>query len=622
MKHSLIRIFAVLLASASFLQVKAFNYDSTSCKTNNYIQAWGKLKLVGNQLCSESGTPVQLRGWSTHGYQWSGRSCFDDEKDFAAMKGFGANVARIAMYVTEGGSVNPDWIKNCIDWTASQGMYCIVDWHVMTPGTPTSYEKYKPAEFFASMAEYTKAKGYKHVMYEICGNPNDDTVEGTYNLELWADIKSYADNVLPAIAKVDPDAIVIVGTPQGCKDLVSPMELPLENTCGLQVMYSFHYSAYSDGQYLGNLQIAASPLPLFVTEWVTTDWNGKEDLCTNWSDSLIKVCSGVNFGNQLISWCNWSFSTEGGNSRSLNNADKYTPGNLSPSGLYVVNQLRKGDVKNTKTKSTPYQGTAITVSSTQATVVPVEKYDEGGEGVAYHEYATADECNTGDNTTRPYECVDMSYTDENQTSSYIHDIAEGEWISYTLNVEKPGFYRLIPTTDTTLSENLTVFLVDGVNAVRDLADTADPTWKVVTVSPYGRENGRWGETRLKTNRNKANHDFCLSFGKAGQQTLTIGFLSGSSVFGSFRLLPLGGDAVETVADELPVEIRPNPAADGVFRVSVEGEALVQVYDRLGRLCHSVPVAGEAVVNAALPAGLYLVKVISGSRSVVKKLLVF
>ena len=32
MKHSLIRIFAVLLASASFLQVKAFNYDNTSCQ--------------------------------------------------------------------------------------------------------------------------------------------------------------------------------------------------------------------------------------------------------------------------------------------------------------------------------------------------------------------------------------------------------------------------------------------------------------------------------------------------------------------------------------------------------------------------------------------------------------
>lgn len=622
MKHSLIRIFAVLLASASFLQVKAFNYDSTSCKTNNYIQAWGKLKLVGNQLCSESGTPVQLRGWSTHGYQWSGRSCYDDDKDFAGMKGFGANVARIAMYVTEGGSVNPEWIKNCIDWTASQGMYCIVDWHVMTPGTPTSYEKYKPAEFFASMAEYTKAKGYKHVMYEICGNPNDDTVVGTYNLELWADIKSYADNVLPAIAKVDPDAIVIVGTPQGCKDLVSPMELPLENTCGLQVMYSFHYSAYSDGQYLGNLQIAAASLPLFVTEWVTTDWQGKENLCANGSDSLIKVCSGVNLGNQLISWCNWSFSTEGGNSKSLNKADKYTPGNLSPSGLYVVNQLRKGDVTNTKTNSTPYQGSAITVSSTQATVVPVEKYDEGGESVAYHEYEkTAGSCNTGDNISRNSECVDVSYMDESQTSSYIHDIAEGEWLNYTVNVEKPGLYQVIPMTDTARSEHRMAFLVNGKNAIRDKADTADTTWKVVSVQPYVGA-GRWGETCLTTIRNKANHLFCLSFEKPGQQTLTIGFLSGGGVFGPFRLLPLGGDAVETVADELPVEIRPNPAADGVFRVRVEDEAQVQVYDRLGRLCHSVSVAGEATVNAALPAGLYLVKVISGGRIAVKKLIVY
>ena len=620
MKHSLIRIFAVLLASASFLQVQAFNYDSTSCQTNNYVQAWGKLKLVGNQLCSESGTPVQLRGWCTHGYQWSGRNCYDDKNDFAGMKKFGANVARITMYVNEGGYVNPAWVKNCMDWTNELGMYCIVDWQVMTPGTPTSYEQYQPAEFFVSMAEYAKSKGYKHIIYEICGEPNDTKVPGTYNPALWADIKTYAESVLPAIAKKDPDAVVIVGTPQNCKGLVSPMEDPL-NTCGLQVMYSFHYNACDDGQYLGNLQIAAASLPLFVSEWQTTELKGY-GMCTDWSDSLLKVCSGVNFGKQLISWCNWSFSTEGGESRSLNRADYYTTNNLSQSGKYVVGKLRKGDVTNTKNNSTPYQGTAIGVSSAETTLVPVEKYDEGGEGVAYREYATADECNTGDNTTRQYECVDISFTDESQTSSYIHHIAEGEWISYTLDVEKPGLYRLVPMTDTTRSENLTAFLVDGVNAVRDLADTANPTWKVVTVSPYGRENGRWGETRLKTNRNKANHDFCLFFGKAGLHTLTIGFLSDGSVFGPFKLLPLGGDAVEAVADGLPVEIRPNPAADGVFRVSVEGEALVQVYDRLGKLCHSVPVSGEATVNASLPAGLYLVKVVSGSRSVVKKLLVF
>ena len=41
------------------------------------------------------------------------------------MKKFGANIARIAMYVSpyEGGYINMDWIKNCIKWTSELNIY-------------------------------------------------------------------------------------------------------------------------------------------------------------------------------------------------------------------------------------------------------------------------------------------------------------------------------------------------------------------------------------------------------------------------------------------------------------------------------------------------------------------
>ena len=42
------------------LTANASGFDDT-----NYIEKWGQLKLVGNQLSSSSGVAVQLKGWST-----------------------------------------------------------------------------------------------------------------------------------------------------------------------------------------------------------------------------------------------------------------------------------------------------------------------------------------------------------------------------------------------------------------------------------------------------------------------------------------------------------------------------------------------------------------------------
>ena len=99
-RHFLLTLLACLLG----VQVFALDYSNeNSCYNNNYVAEWGKLKLVGNQLCSESGQPVQLRGWSTHGKNWQGE-CFNGKDDFEGMKKKGANIARIAMYLINGGN--------------------------------------------------------------------------------------------------------------------------------------------------------------------------------------------------------------------------------------------------------------------------------------------------------------------------------------------------------------------------------------------------------------------------------------------------------------------------------------------------------------------------------------
>jgi len=93
--------------------------------------------------------------------------------------------------------------------------------------------------------------------------------------------------------------------------------------------------------------------------------------------------------------------------------------------------------------------------------VECEKYDVGGEGIAYHD---ADSVNNGSghlnpndgtfyNTFRINEGVDISYTkvggtDDNPYNKvepkmkqlYVGWTSPGEWINYTVNVRETGFY--------------------------------------------------------------------------------------------------------------------------------------------------------------------------------------
>jgi hypothetical protein len=85
-------------------------------------------------------------------------------------------------------------------------------------------------------------------------------------------------------------------------------------------------------------------LPVFVTEWGTTDAGGWTNFRPDLSDMWLEIFDGDNDGGQLVSWCNWSFSAEGGVCGAL----KWNTGKISPldpeilteSGKYVYDHLK------------------------------------------------------------------------------------------------------------------------------------------------------------------------------------------------------------------------------------------------------------------------------------------
>ncbi|MCQ2115880.1 MAG: glycoside hydrolase family 5 protein [Bacteroidales bacterium] len=309
--------------------------NESACEGNNYVEAWGRLKVVNNVLCTDQGKPVQLRGWATHGHQWEVH-CFHQKDDFLEMKKNGANVVRLTMYVSDGGYVNKEWIEKCIDHTAELGMYVIVTWHFTTPGNPLDYMSKEPEKFFGDVALYVDRKGYNNVMYEICSGPK---CEGTTKPEdLWKDIKDYAGVVLPEIAKGDKHAMVIVGAPSML--LEYPAKDPIVYD-GMDIMYSYSVAvadpyASDDIKYL---EAYIPKLPIFVTSWSTTTLEGVS-FSRGKSDNFLAILNGGNDSKIKLSWCNWNWSDAMKEDACFRN---YASKEYSTNGKYIVSCLRKGN---------------------------------------------------------------------------------------------------------------------------------------------------------------------------------------------------------------------------------------------------------------------------------------
>ena len=140
----------------------------------------GALRVEGAQLVAEDGTPVQLRGVSTHGLAWFPQ--FVNEDCFRQLRDeWGASVVRLAMYTAESGGWctdgDRDQLRVLIDTgvqaATAADLYVIVDWHILSDNDPNTYRDDAVAFFDEMSARYA---GQNNVLYEICNEPNGATI--------------------------------------------------------------------------------------------------------------------------------------------------------------------------------------------------------------------------------------------------------------------------------------------------------------------------------------------------------------------------------------------------------------------------------------------------------------
>ncbi len=293
----------------------------------------GQLKVIGAQLCDENGSPVQLRGVSTHGLAWFpeyvNQDCVDD------LKGWGADLLRLAMYTAESGGYctdgDPEELKDLVragvEYATNADMYVIIDWHILSEGTPVTYQA-EAEEFFDEMSQ--EFSDHNNVLYEICNEPN--TAD-------WPEIKAYAEDIIPIIRANDPDAVIIVGTPTWSQEVDKPAADPI--TDYNNIMYTLHFYAGTHKDELRNTmeETIEDGLPVFVTEYGICDASGNGDLDIDSANKWVELMNAYD-----VSYAVWNLSNKDESSSliasDVTKTSGFTYDDLSESGKWVYDMLQ------------------------------------------------------------------------------------------------------------------------------------------------------------------------------------------------------------------------------------------------------------------------------------------
>jgi endoglucanase len=265
----------------------------------------GRLSVSGNHLCGSDGKPVQLRGMSTMGLQWHGE-VVNDMAFHALAKDWKADVVRLALYVGESGyATRPDLkqlVWKGIDLAIAQGLYVIVDWHVLTPGNPNDPVYAGAQAFFDEVSR--KYGKHPNLIYEIMNEPNGA-------VEWSADLKPYAEKMVATIRANDPEGIILVGSGTWSQDVNLAAADPVQ---GKNLAYTVHFYAGSHGEGLRSKVEAALALgvAVFVSEWGTSEASGNGGPYLSVAEEWLAFLD-----RHTIGWVNWSLCDKAETSAAL-----------------------------------------------------------------------------------------------------------------------------------------------------------------------------------------------------------------------------------------------------------------------------------------------------------------
>ena len=292
------------------------------------VQQHGQLQVKGVQLCNARGEAVVLHGvsfgWHNLWPRFYNAGAVNELIDLwhptVVRASMGIELNRKGFLKSPGQSV--ELMKQVIDACIARNVYVIVDWH------DHNIHQDEAIGFFTEMA---KTYGDKpHVLWEIFNEPDEES---------WPEVKAYSEAVIKAIRAIDPDNIILVGSPKWDQDIHLAAADPIAGVSNL--MYTMHFYAGTHKKWLRDRtdEAIAKGLPVFVSECAGMEASGNGPI-----DELEWLAFKQWMDNKKISWVAWSISDKDETCSMLLPAAKsnggWTDAVIKPWGVMVRQALK------------------------------------------------------------------------------------------------------------------------------------------------------------------------------------------------------------------------------------------------------------------------------------------
>ena len=235
----------------------------------------------------------------------------------------------------------------------------------------------------------------------------------------------------------------------------------------------------------------------------------------------------------------------------------------------------------------PYNGTAAVVPGR----IEAENYDEGREGLGYHENNT-----NGNQGGADYrnDQVDIEETKDVDGGHNIGYALNGEWLAYTVDVQTAGIYDLDFRMATEGDGKLFHIEIDGVNVSGPVAvpNTGGwQTWETITVNDIDLTSGK--------------HEIRVVF---------------DSDYMNFNYMEFRSQVVTSLNNKevSSIEIYPNPFGDNGFVIVSEKAFEYSIIDVSGSTMESGKAAGSLETGKSLPQGIYFLRIEHAEGNTIQK----
>ncbi|HEY2987978.1 MAG TPA: carbohydrate-binding protein, partial [Candidatus Binatia bacterium] len=215
--------------------------------------------------------------------------------------------------------------------------------------------------------------------------------------------------------------------------------------------------------------ISAVSVPLVSTSTATVTWSTNES-----SDSQVEYGTTTSYGasTSLIA--------------SMVISHMQNLSGLSPNRLYHYRVKSKDGAGNTAVSSdgmfttlatsgtsSPFSGVPIAVPA----VFQAEDFDNGGEGVAYHDAVPG-------NAGGAYRSEDVDIV-AGGTGYVVNNIQTGEWLSYSINVAQTGTYRIEASVTSGMTASGFHIEIDGVDKTGSVTVPNSGSWSAFQWAGVG-----------------------------------------------------------------------------------------------------------------------------------------